>query len=401
MSGLNHEAFRKEKYELSAVGVATKVSGIWELPTDMFKNKAVVLSGQKGTDMPTTIKGRVYEHDGNYHACTYTLNRQGRRSAWTNKGNDVDVVDVIAGNAIGFVQGCDLFPRTALFHYFIRQPNGNWNIRPIERTGNLWYLISDNKKKICDRLVADDFNNMFMYKAFISKHLSPFAMAEPVNVLIPGKKVNGVWNPLDSEDLALLNTSTAYVFNQISDAVNQNLTSFLKDTINIYGKLYKQNFSYGNFLVLSSASGTNPCAAYIDLRNIERSRLVIDQTLYWHLTETEDEAIYLSGLINSTALWEAISDFQPEGGFGKRHIHTLPYKIIPQFDAYNDAHKNVIEITKSLINEWREVCRIEQYNKLLEPNSGALPSRRKRQQSKIQKLPSYELYTMACSCVIG
>ena len=71
------------------------------------------------------------------------------------------------------------------------------------------------------------------------------------------------------------------------------------------------------------------CAAYISLETFVRSRLVIDQTLNWHLADSEEEAIYIVGLLNSNAMSDAIKDFQPEGGFGKRHIHTLPYKIIP------------------------------------------------------------------------
>ena len=401
MSGLNHEPFRKEKYIMSDAELETKVTEIWELPTDTFKNKAIVLSGEKSIIEPELIHGRVYESDQVYENCSYTLNRQGNRSAWTNRGGNVDVADIIAGDTLGFAQGCDLFPRTALFHQFIQRPNGNWCIRPIERTGDLWYLVSESKKNLCSDLVAEDFENEFIYNAFISKHLSPFIMADPAKSLIPGRKVQGVWEPLSSEDLALTNASTAYVFQQISEAVGQDLAPFLSDTINIYGKLYRQDFSVKDFLILSNASGTNPCAAYINLQGFNRNRLVIDQTLYWYLVETEDEAVYISGLLNSTALWEAISDFQPEGGFGKRHIHTLPYKIIPAFDPEDDAQREVVEATKALIHEWKMVCENGQYNDLLGPNSGTLPSRRKRQQNKIRELASYERYKIACSEVLG
>lgn len=401
MSGFNHEAFRKEKYRSSDISVDTHVSEIWELPLDTFKNKAIVLSGRKASNVAESIVGRVYESNGKYHSCIYTLNKQGKRSAWTNRGRDVDVADVIAEESIAFVQGCDLFPRTALFHNFIQLQNGNWNIRPIERTDTLWYLISDNKRKICEDIVADDFNDNFIYDSFISKHLSPFFMSKPEKTLIPGYKEHGIWNPLYPTDLALLNTSTASVFKRISESIHQDIASFLENTINIYGKLYKQNFSNGTFLVLSSASGSNPCAAYIDLRNVQRERLVIDQTLYWHLASTEDEAVYFSGLINSNALWEAIADFQPEGGFGKRHIHTLPYKIIPAFDITDDAQQAVVKATKFLIAEWNEVCAMEEFSKLLNPNAGSLSSRRKKQQNKIRELRAYQEYALACACILG
>lgn len=401
MSGLNHEPFRNERYQDSNAALETSVAAIWELPTDTFKNKAIVLSGEKSNTTPDVIDGRVYTEPGEYQDCVYTLNHQGNRSAWTNRGGDVEVADVIAENALSFTQGCDLFPRTALFHQYTQRPNGNWNIAPIERTGELWYLVSESKKNLCNELTAENFEDEFMYDAFISKHLSPFILAEPAKVLIPGRKVQGVWTPIHVNDLALMNASTAYVFQQIAEAVEQDLAPFLDETINIYGKLYRQNFSMGDFLVLSNASGSNPCASYIDLRSFDRGRLVIDQTLYWHIAATEDEAIYITGLLNSTALGEAISDFQPEGGFGRRHIHTLPYKIIPPFNPEDDAHREVVEATRSLMEEWKNVCMDGQYHNLLSPNSGSLSSRRRRQQGKIRALAEYERYTNACSGVLG
>lgn len=401
MSGFNHEPFRSEMYRASNAKLQASISSIWELPNDVFKNKAIVLSGKKSSNSPTSITGRVYESSEVYETCAYTLNRQGKRSAWTNKGADVDVVDVLSGEALGFIQGCDLFPRTALFHSFRQESNGNWSIAPIERTNDLWYLISESKKNLCNDLVADNFDDTFMYDAYISKHLSPFITSPPAKVLIPGKKQNGEWKPLSSSELALLNASTTYVFQQISDAVNENLVSFLVNKINIYGKLFKQNLSLSDYLVLSNASGSNPCASYIDLRNYNRNRLIIDQTLYWYSAQTEDEAIYITGLLNSQALWNAISDFQPEGGFGKRHIHTLPYKIIPAFDPENDSHMEVVTATKALISEWNAACQSDIYKLLIDPNSGSLSSRRKRQQAKIRELASYIRYSNSCSEILG
>ena len=191
---------------------------------------------------------------------------------------------------------------------------------------------------------------------------------------------------LSATDRALMNAGTSYVFNQIEDdpKTPETLEKYLKDAINIYGKLEKQNFATRDWLVLSNAGGSNPCAAYISLEAVDRARIIIDQTLYWYLAESEEEAIYIVGLLNSRAMAEAIADFQPEGGFGKRHIHTLPYKIIPKF-----------------IHEWAEACRNEEYAYLLQPNSGGLNRRRKRQQSKIKNLGGYVEYEVACQLIFG
>lgn len=404
LSGLNHEPLRSEKYRLSDAELPLQIDTIWELPQNTFKNKAIVLSGKKdASPSPNVLKGRVYADIGTYTEVNYTLNHQGRRSAWTNRGHDVEVEDILGGNGLKFNQGCDLFPRSALFHEFVRRPNGNWDISPIERTSDLWYLVNDQKKASCNGLIAENVDKNYIFDAFISKQLSPFYMANPAKVLIPGKKMNGQWKTLSATDRALMNAGTSYVFNQIEDdpKTPETLEKYLKDAINIYGKLEKQNFATRDWLVLSNAGGSNPCAAYISLEAVDRARIIIDQTLYWYLAESEEEAIYIVGLLNSRAMAEAIADFQPEGGFGKRHIHTLPYKIIPKFNGEEAAHSDVVVKTRELIHEWAEACRNEEYAYLLQPNSGGLNRRRKRQQSKIKNLGGYVEYEVACQLIFG
>lgn len=404
LSGLNHEPLRSEKYRSSDVALPLQFDAIWELPQNTFKNKAIVLSGKKDdSPSPDVLEGRVYTNVGVYEEVHYTLNRQGNRSAWTNRGRNVEVADILSDDALKFSQGCDLFPRTALFHEFVERPNGNWDIAPIERTSNLWYLVNDQKKASCNGLAAENVDKSYIFDAFISKHLSPFYMATPAKVLMPGKKVNGHWEAISATDRALMNASTSYVFNQIEEDANtpSSLSAYLHDTINIYGKLEKQKFSTKRWLILSSASGANPCAAYISLESLDRSRLIIDQTLYWYLTDSEDEAIYIVGLLNSDALSNAIKDFQPEGGFGKRHIHTLPYKIIPKFDREDAAHIEIISRTRELMQEWDALCCEAEYAVLLQPNSSSLSSRRRRQQSAIRSLRAYTEYETACHVVLG
>lgn len=152
--------------------------------------------------------------------------------------------------------------------------------------------------------------------------------------------------------------------------------------------------------MLSSASGSNPCAAYLPLDGLDRSRIVVDQTLYWHIAASEDEAIYITALLNSTSLSDAIKDFQPEGGFGERHIHKLPYKITPYFDAKNQAHQELAGNARTLISEWLQLCRAGKFAALLQPNSGSLNRRRRQQQAAIRELPSYESYEAACRVVL-
>lgn len=401
LSGYQHEPFRLEKYRSSAYSVSTNVNTIWELPITTFKNKAVVLGGvrtDKKSEYPIT--GRMYKEPAQFTECSYTLNVQGNRSAWTSKGENAKLLDVINSNFIAFNQGADIMPRTALFHEFTQSPNGTWSLKKIENTSDLYYLISDSHKEICRDLAAQGFSNDYVYDCLISKHLSPFIISAPAKVIIPGKKIEGRWRGLYDEELALLNSGTSYVFTEIETANEMTLSVMFDQKINIRSKLDKQNFSLARWLVLSNAGGTNPCAAYIDLNKMDKKKLIVDQTLYWCLAESEEEALYIVGMLNSAILSTAISDFQPQGGFGARHIHTIPYKIIPRFAGNDDAHKCVVTKTKELITEWTEYCKSESIGKYLSPNSASLNSRRRKLQIALKSMVSYEEYENACSSIL-
>lgn len=401
MSGLNHEPFRCEKYRDSVVRLKSRTEALWELPQNTFKNKAIVLSGAKSRrQTPERLEGREYEGINKFKVCTYTRNRQGKRSAWTNRGSEAGLVEMLGEAIWRFREGCDLFPRTVLFHDFKERANGNLDIGPIERTDGLWYLISQSKKTCCNNLTATDFDSKYIFEAYISKHLSPFYVAAPAKVLMPGQKVQGEWKALTPADRALMNAGTAYVFEEIEKKNGKKLDAYLLEVINIYGKLRQQDFSEGKWLVLSGAGGSNPCAAYISLEEIDRSRVIIDQTLYWYLTDSEEEALYITGLLNSDALADIIKDFQPDGGFGKRHIHTIPYKIIPAFDPEDALHAEVVTKTRELMGEWADRCREASLAGLLKPDSGQLHIRRKKQQTEIRGLAAYDDYEKACHAIL-
>lgn len=401
LSGYHHDPLRLEKYKNSAYPVETNVDVIWELPISTFKNKAVVLGGiRTGRKSQYPISGRTYEESDSYTECNYTLNKQGNRSAWTNKGENAEFLDVINANPWEFNQGADIMPRTALFHDFTQLPNGTWSIKKIENTSEMYYLLSDSHKDVCRDLVAEGFSNDYMYDCLISKHLSPFFVSEPAKVILPGKKVDGRWRGLTDGEIALLNSGTSYVFSEIQAESGMPLSVLFDQKINIRSKLDKQSFALARWLVLSNAGGTNPCAAYIDLDKMDKNRLIIDQTLYWYLAESEEEALYIVGILNSATLSAAISDFQPQGGFGARHIHTIPYKIIPRFDETDDAHMDVVAKIKDVIAEWTVCCSSEKTGKYLYPNSGSLNRRRRKLQTAIKTLDSYEIYEEACSSIL-
>jgi hypothetical protein len=155
-------------------------------------------------------------------------------------------------------------------------------------------------------------------------------------------------------------------------------------------------------MVFTGAGGKLVCAAYVSLSTFNVAKLVIDQTLYWAPVQGEDEAIYLTGLLNSEAINAAIRDFQPRGSFGERHVHKLAHEATPPFSPDDPAHQEVVACTKQLIAEYRAISASNpKVANLLNPNSSALASRRRRLRGFIKELPSYEAYETACASLYG
>lgn len=401
LGGHHHNKFRQGKYRTSDAALHADVAYIWELPASTFKNKAIIISGDKWDEdlhqnQRDNFFGRVYGENRDYVGCAYSVIRQGNRTAWTNNSENALFAEAIAGGGVEFSQGADLLPRTVLFHETSARPNGNWNLRPIEETSALWYLITDGKKWPCRNLSADNFSDVYVYDAYISKHMSPYIVAPPAKVIIPGRRNEGEWFPIPNDERALLNAGTESAFAQIEEDMKMPLDRYFIQKVNMRNKLSKQDFSDGEYLVISNAGGANPCAAYFSLDEVNRDRTLIDQTLYWHIAQSEDEALYISGVINSSSLSKAIREFQPEGGFGARHIHTLPYKMIPPFDENNPIHEEIVEKTQILVAEWHRLCESTGVGQYLDPNRGSLNSRRRIQQTAIRELLSYEAYESAC-----
>ena len=70
----------------------------------------------------------------------------------------------------------------------------------------------------------------------------------------------------------------------------------------------------------------------------------MENLLFWVPCRDSDEANYLLAIINSEALYEAVSGMMPKGQFGPRHLHKHLWKLpIPQFDPMQELHAAIAE----------------------------------------------------------
>src|SRR5204862_2916578 len=97
---------------------------------------------------------------------------------------------------------------------------------------------------------------------------------------------------------------------------------------------------------------------YVD-REALPLRLLIDHKTYWGSFENEDEAHYLSAILNSEAVNEAIKPFQSLGLMGERDIHKKVLDVpFPQYSKEVAKHRDLVRLAKSAVKDAYKAVRI-------------------------------------------
>lgn len=403
LNGHQHNPFRKFQFITSSSPVDFDITEIWKVQQHVFKNNAVILFGTKSTpDMTseTSIPGMLTFEDGRLIPTTFYRNKQGKRTAWSEQQlSSVDSGFFIPAN---FRQGADIMPRNLLFYEATPSSDKKYlNIKSINPiTSAIAFTIKDAKKHQSFSLKERLLPKELVFDIVTSNLLTPFDIAPFQKALLPIRKNDaGIWAMIPQSEINSKSIITRNTFHEICNEINPtngNISNLFR-LIDVRGKLTQQIISNEGYIVITGAGGGKVCSGIITLSDYLSATLIIDQTIYWAHVETEDEAIYLSGLLNSSAINLIIEDFQPRGAFGKRHIHKLPFGVTPPYDPTQVAHQYVVENTRILINEFEYLkANNVKVNVLLNPNSGSLSSRRRNLFHYIQKLAAYKEYELAC-----
>lgn len=88
---------------------------------------------------------------------------------------------------------------------------------------------------------------------------------------------------------------------------------------------------------------------------------VIDSTLYRWLAESEEEAAYLVGLLNTASLLVAFEQSRDSG----RHFHLHPWRKVPMpcFDGTNRDHRELVSLSQRG-EGFADACVIENQRRL-------------------------------------
>lgn len=403
INGAHHEPFRAGAYASSRRKVQLKVEKLWRVTTGTFKNEAVVLFGRRTQPAKVSRLPGALVSEGGAEERAFKTIRIGSRTAWS------DGVSTSAGrlDEVQFRQGADVMPRTAVFHETAPAPGGRVRISPIDKsTSNRRYLLGDTKKMKDFRITPTTVPERFLFEVLLSKHVVPFAVSAPARGLLPFERdAAGHWRPVTNTTLAASPQAKA-AFDEVLRALGEaeertmNIADYFSLVDTHLRKLQAQQFGSAGYLVLFGAGGSFTTAAAVPLSSIDANRLIVDQTLYWRVVGTKEEALYLTGLLNSPQLDALIAEFQPQGKFGRRHIHELPLKVTPRFDASNPLHQNVVQATRSLVTDYEAKVRKDpKLQHLFEPQRSIAHRRLVLRTSEVPSLASFDFYKAACEAL--
>jgi len=264
-----------------------------------------------------------------------------------------------------FLQGATLVPHC---FWFVHPPDDrplNLDAPYLETSKE---ILKDSKPQWRDRLeglVEKDF----LFATVLAKDLMPFVVRKLCLVVLPVKVVShGTLHVVSSGEILHEGFPRASAWieqtEKIWDKKRKDETRSIFDWLDYNNKLSAQTLGQP-FVVLYNKSGTNLSAAMLTPEESKRvdklsiRGVVVDHTSYRYYAKTEEEALYLVGVLNSRIVNEIIKPFQSQGLMGERDIHRRPFEYcpIPLFDPGNETHKQIAELARQAREELLPVVR--------------------------------------------
>jgi methylase of polypeptide subunit release factors len=399
-NGHHHEPLRQRRFLASKRPVALEIDEIWQVAPGTFKYPGAAIIGQKRESIATVktapMMGFLANPQGLLQMDLSVRAIGSERTAWILEKEGLPLAS--RGMKEMPQQGADLMPRTALCIENINKCGAEYRV-DTPRQGSPWGFTVKSAKELKGERFPGHVAPRFIWRMAQSENLLPFVLGEHcAPVALPAQRDGGTWRVYDESDIRRMGfTETARRFQAINaklKAVGQGKT--LQERIDERGKLTKQVFGADGYILLAGAGGKHICAACLPVSNA--ADLVIDQTLYWKVFQREDEAWFSVGMLNSQAMTQAIMPFNPKGAFGERHIHALPYRLMPPFDPTNDDHLRIAVLARESAVIARTIVDEDDY--LSDPNR-ALTSRRIKLRDRLCETDQLREMETLCAAALG
>ncbi|MBK1696623.1 N-6 DNA methylase [Rhodovibrio salinarum] len=400
LNGNHHERFRQRGFIGSDRPVALSVTEVWQVPPGTFKYPGAALIGKKedsAADADNAVATGAVARPDEVEAVDLVIRKIGdARTAWVLESGGMPAA--AAGGDEVSRQGADIMPRSAVCIEILNSSGQEYRVNS-PRPGTEWGFTIKQAKELKGERFPGYVAPRFIHRMAQSENLLPFVFGpHRAPVAIPAcRDAHGTWQRYKPADIRRMGfTRTARRFAEIDDKLATIGDSTLAYRIDFRRKLTIQDFGDEGFVVLSGAGGKHICAACLPVA--EASELVIDQTLYWQVVSSEADAWFRIGILNSAALTEAILPFNPEGDFGPRHIHTLPYRLMPPYDPANDDHRAVVSAAQSVAEEAAAIVAGDAY--IGDPDR-SLPVRRRKLREKLADGESFQELDRLCASILG
>ncbi|MBK7093486.1 MAG: N-6 DNA methylase [bacterium] len=365
LSADQHETLRGRKYRAPFL-----IDGYWDLKevAPVFSVPTCVLFATKTKEQPagtmsytipaTEWSGHLQHRDVGWAQAKTDLKKRetnasliyiGKRNALSTSSGSTEP-SLPSEYLSRFNQGATIVPRS---FYFVRIQGLTSRIDP----DKLYSAETDPeqaklaKKPYDDVVLKGQVEGRFIFLTSISKHVLPFVMLNPAPVVLPLSVTHG--KPL----LVSVETMRKQGFREFAKwmgkaeeiwatkrgdkAGNQSIYERLD-----YNRGLTSQIPNALYIVLYNAAGTDVCATRVDTSTMT-TQFVNDHTLYRADFQSEEEADFLTGILNSNPVNELIKPFQSMGLQGERHVHKKVLELpIPLYKSIDKLHVRLAELSK-------------------------------------------------------
>jgi methylase of polypeptide subunit release factors len=332
-------------YEFRAFSIFNKSLEIWDFPNNYFFNvhhiclKAVYIgiNNNISTSERYPIKTKIFNNILELLEETYysSLKVEDDGAKLILPSDEIERLNKVetSGYKKRFFQGATLVPGTLVFFQIREKKNGNLIIESDPE------ILSRAKKKWVFHFQNKEIEQRFRFKTFLNIHLIPFHLKTLKDVFLPINEQSEF-----SSEFLQRHPKAQSFYNEVNKFYKENKKDTsdidtLYDNLNYWNKLQKQD-NNKSFIVVYNASGSNLKAAVI---NNEEQKVIIGSENYYFSTDLEEEAYYLSAVLNAPNLSKNIKLIK-----SSRHIHKRPFDFpIPIYDENNTIHKKLAKKAKT------------------------------------------------------
>ena len=205
----------------------------------------------------------------------------------------------------------------------------------------------------------------FIYAALLGESIVPYRIIRKFEAVIPlDASYNSIMNSVAArkrgfDKLSRWVGDIEKLFSTVRQTAGRDAGDFTSQ-IDFFEQLSSQ-FPLKKNRIVYAKGGSIPAAAVV-----LDSNAVIDHKLYWAAVPSEEEAYYLSAVLNSEALRERIEDFQAEGQQGARDFDKVVWNIaIPRYSSKERLHREIADaaVVAGGVANRVEVLEIEDFKK--------------------------------------